>query len=124
MFVHNNFKHDSRVLREARTLAEDGYGVRVIALLEKVTEPYEERDGFRVIRVKKDPIHYKSRRRLRKFLLVNLAAFNVERILADSCLTPPKEPSFELQITNLWRVSSKKRTFSQARRKYFSELAR
>ena len=59
MFVHNNFKHDSRVLKEAKTLAEVGYDVRVIAVLDETTEPYEERDGFRIIRVPKNPLHYR-----------------------------------------------------------------
>jgi len=59
MFVYNNFKHDSRVLKEARTLTKAGYDVRVIAVLDKNTMPYEQLHGFRVIRVLKDPLHYK-----------------------------------------------------------------
>jgi len=66
MFVHNNFKHDSRVLKEARTLAKAGYDVRVIAILDESTQPYEKRDGFRVIRVARDPLHYKTLRALRR----------------------------------------------------------
>jgi hypothetical protein len=50
MFVHNNCKNDARVLKEAKTLTEAGYAVRVIALLDKTTEPHEEGDGFRIIR--------------------------------------------------------------------------
>ena len=51
MFVCNNCQHDARVLKEARTLAEAGYDVTIIAVLDKDTEPYEERDGFRILRV-------------------------------------------------------------------------
>jgi len=51
MFVYNNCRHDARALKEAKTLAESGYDVRIIAVLDKDTEPYEERDGFRILRV-------------------------------------------------------------------------
>lgn len=59
MFVYNNMKHDSRVLKEAKTLAEAGYDVRVIALLDTDTTPYELLHGFRLIRVVKNPLHYR-----------------------------------------------------------------
>ncbi len=59
MFVYNNCKHDARVLKEAKTLTEAGYDVRIIAVLDKTTEPYEKREGFRIIRVVKNPLHYK-----------------------------------------------------------------
>lgn len=51
MFVPNSCRHDARVLREAKTLAEAGYDVAIIALLDEETEPYEKRDGFTVLRV-------------------------------------------------------------------------
>ena len=51
MFVYNNCRHDARVLKEAKTLAEAGHDVRIIAVLDKDTEPYEERDEFRILRV-------------------------------------------------------------------------
>jgi glycosyltransferase involved in cell wall biosynthesis len=57
MFVLNNCKRDARVLKEARTLAEAGYDVRIIAVLDETTVPYEEKDGFRIIRVTWDPVH-------------------------------------------------------------------
>lgn len=53
MLVDNGCQHDSRVLREARTLAENGYEVRIIAVLDEGTQSYEDRDGFRIIRVKR-----------------------------------------------------------------------
>ena len=65
MFVLNNCKRDARVLKEARSLARAGYQVRVIALLDKETEPYEHRDGFEIIRVVKNPVHYRLRRKVR-----------------------------------------------------------
>jgi len=51
MFVYNSCRHDARVLKEAKTLAEAGHDVRIIAVLDKDTQPYEERDGFRILRV-------------------------------------------------------------------------
>ena len=55
MFVLNNCKRDARVLKEAKTLAEAGYDVRIIAILDETTVPYEEKDGFRIIRITWDP---------------------------------------------------------------------
>jgi len=51
MFVYNNCRHDARVLKEVKTLAEAGYDVTIIAVLDKDTESHEERDGFRILRV-------------------------------------------------------------------------
>ncbi len=65
MFVMNNCAHDARVLREARTLAQAGYKVTVIAVLDKITEPHEVKDGFEIIRVVKHPLHYKILRLVR-----------------------------------------------------------
>lgn len=55
MFVCNNCRHDARVLKEAKTLTEAGHDVRIVAVLDKDTEPYEERDGFRILRVDISP---------------------------------------------------------------------
>lgn len=89
MFVYNNFKHDSRVLKEAKTLADAGYDVRVIAVLDKTTEPYEERDGFRVIRVVKNPFHYKVLRAMKPPLrFLNPLSYILVRLrwkLPDRC---------------------------------------
>lgn len=59
MLVYN-CKPDTRVLREAKTLTDAGYDVRIIALLDEETEPYEEKDGFRIIRITRDPIHHRA----------------------------------------------------------------
>lgn len=66
MFVLNNCKRDARVLKEARTLAEAGYDVRIIAILDDNTVPYEEKDGFRIIRVTWDPFHRRVLRAISK----------------------------------------------------------
>ncbi len=57
MFVYNNFKNDARVLKEAKSLLVAGYSVTVVALLDKTTQPYEEKDGIRIIRVTPNPLH-------------------------------------------------------------------
>lgn len=66
MFVLNNCKYDTRVLREARTLTEAGHDVRIIAVLDEDTEPYEEKDGFRIIRVTRKRIPYRVPQAIRK----------------------------------------------------------
>jgi glycosyltransferase involved in cell wall biosynthesis len=66
MFVYNRCTSDARVLKEARTLAAAGHRVRVIAVLDGTTDPLEERDGFRIVRIDRDPIHYKLLRLVRR----------------------------------------------------------
>ena len=59
MFVYNNLLHDTRVLKEARTLITSGYDVTIVAVLDDKSKPFEEQDGIKVIRVVKNPIrHY------------------------------------------------------------------
>ncbi len=65
MFVYNRCTTDARVLKEARTLAAAGHRVRVVAVLDATTEPREERDGFQIVRIDRDPIHYRLLRAVR-----------------------------------------------------------
>ena len=51
MFVINNCVHDARVLKEAKTLTDAGFDVRIIARLDEDTQPFEQKGGFRIIRV-------------------------------------------------------------------------
>jgi len=52
MLVYNNMVHDARVRREARTLAEAGYEVTVIAIHDPGRTPREEVvHGFRIVRL-------------------------------------------------------------------------
>jgi len=58
MYVQNDATHDSRVLREAGTLAAAGHGVTVMATTRARDEPdgsREERDGFAIVRVSIPP---------------------------------------------------------------------
>jgi glycosyltransferase involved in cell wall biosynthesis len=72
MFVYNNCKFDARVLKEAKSLAKAGYDVKIIAVLSKDTLPYEERDGFKIIRVVKDPLHYRILRKSKDFRVAGI----------------------------------------------------
>lgn len=51
MLVRNAFTHDTRVEREARTLANAGYRATVVAEAGPELPVREERDGFRVVRL-------------------------------------------------------------------------
>lgn len=56
-FVYNNCKNDARVLKEAKTLTDNGFSVKIIAFLDDKTVPNETRDGFQITRVKRNPLH-------------------------------------------------------------------
>jgi glycosyltransferase involved in cell wall biosynthesis len=51
-FVLNNFTNDSRVLKEARSLQNNGYDVTVVALHEKPLAEREQVENFQVHRIK------------------------------------------------------------------------
>jgi len=59
MFVYNTCTTDARVLKEAASLVKGGYKVKIFAVMDNVTLPYEIRDGIEIIRVIKNPIHYR-----------------------------------------------------------------
>ena len=66
MFVYNNCAADARVLKEAATLTRAGYQVQIVAVLDKRTVPEEVRDGVRIVRIDRNPPHYKLLRRSRR----------------------------------------------------------
>lgn len=77
MFVYNAFRQDARVEREARTLTEAGWKVHVIAVLDRNGVATEQRDGFSIARIERNPPHYRllrlaavARRTLRRLLAV------------------------------------------------------
>lgn len=51
MFVYNDCTHDARVLKEARTLSDAGFDVRIIALEGSNLPKIEQKDGFIIERV-------------------------------------------------------------------------
>jgi len=60
MFVYNNFTHDARVFKEAKTLVSNGYEVKVIALHYPEDLPENESiQGIEVIRIPRNPIHFR-----------------------------------------------------------------
>jgi glycosyltransferase involved in cell wall biosynthesis len=65
MFVYNRCTTDARVLKEARTLADAGHRVRIVAVLDETVAAREERDGFRIVRIDRRPLHYRLLRALR-----------------------------------------------------------
>jgi glycosyltransferase involved in cell wall biosynthesis len=65
MFVYNRCTTDARVLKEARTLAAAGHGVRIVAVLDQTTAAREELDGFRIVRIDRNPIHYRALRAMK-----------------------------------------------------------
>jgi len=100
MFIYNNCKYDARVLKEAKSLAEAGYDVRVIAVLDKTTEPYEERDGFRIIRVVKDPLHYRILRGVKGFKLIAFLTSILHAIMQILLLSIKKLKKFLAFLTS------------------------
>ena len=66
MFVYNRCTTDARVLKEATSLVGAGHSVRIVAVLDPTTEPVEERDGFRIVRIDRNPIHYRILGTLRR----------------------------------------------------------
>lgn len=64
MFLHNAFTHDTRVLKEAKTLVQAGYDVRVLAVRDGASPDFERRDGFTVVRLASDPAPTRLLRRL------------------------------------------------------------
>jgi glycosyltransferase involved in cell wall biosynthesis len=66
MFVYNNCLSDQRVLKEARTVAQAGHRVTIVAVLDKRSTPIEEHPDFTIIRIERDPLHYKLLRRTRQ----------------------------------------------------------
>src|SRR5258706_7070421 len=59
MFVYNRCTTDARVLKEARTLSGAGHLVRIVAVLDTTTATEEEREGFRIVRIDRNPLHYR-----------------------------------------------------------------
>jgi glycosyltransferase involved in cell wall biosynthesis len=55
MLVYNSFQHDSRVLKEGRSLHRAGYDVRLVATAADGLPRQEQREGIRVTRVEGQP---------------------------------------------------------------------
>jgi len=61
MFVYNSCASDARVLKEAATLTQAGYRVTIYAVLDRENPPLEDRDGIRIVRIDRRPVHLRLR---------------------------------------------------------------
>lgn len=82
MFVYNNFLNDSRVLKEAESLSNAGYIVKIIAVLDGNTLEYEEIRNFEVFRVgnkqpQKGMSFLRNNRFTRNFYIILSKVFNL-----------------------------------------------
>ena len=88
MLVYNNCTTDQRVLKEATTLSEDGHRLTVVAVLDKATVPSEQREGIRILRVDRRPLHYRllwALRRIRRLIRYPISGV-LERLGLDQRL--------------------------------------
>ena len=80
MLVRNPFIHDTRVLREAKTLSHQGFDVTIIAVNPRRDLPErEERDGFTIFRVEVNPLSVRVVRGLAVILFIPKAMLRVMR---------------------------------------------
>ena len=66
MFVYNRCTTDARVLKEAGTLSEAGHDLRVVAVADGSAPLREDRAGFTIVRIVRNPIHYRLLKALRR----------------------------------------------------------
>lgn len=66
MFVYNACANDVRVLKEAASLTAAGHKVQIVAVLDKHTTEREERDGITIVRIDRQPVHYRLLRTTRQ----------------------------------------------------------
>jgi glycosyltransferase involved in cell wall biosynthesis len=64
MLARNNFTHDSRIEKEARSLTDAGYRVTVVAEARPDLPPAEERDGYAVRRIERPRVGVRGLRML------------------------------------------------------------
>lgn len=66
MLVYNTFRNDARVTREAKALVQHGYEVTVLAVADAGPDDGEEDlEGIQVVRIRRDPLHYRVLRAAR-----------------------------------------------------------
>jgi glycosyltransferase involved in cell wall biosynthesis len=109
MIVHNDVSHDSRVLKEATSLAAHGYRVVVVGvtLKEHNLPELEEVSGFTIWRVKPPLMRFRALGRMSMLLAVLLAWITVNRRLRQ--VKPQIYHAhdftglFQLATAGLWR---------------------
>ena len=83
MTVFNNFRNDTRVLREAKSLKSMGFDVTVVAVYSTGQKRKEEMEGIRVFRLLLEPFHLRLIRRLKRLPILGPWASNLLRIITQ-----------------------------------------
>ncbi|OEF96824.1 glycosyltransferase [Desulfuribacillus alkaliarsenatis] len=113
MFVYNNFTHDTRVLKEAKTLTGVGYEVTIVAVLDDKTTPYEEIEGIRVIRVEKKPFHLRFLKHVREFTFKSVF-YKLTKRVKGFINNKPDEVNKANNSKNIGFIAAKKREYNDA----------
>ena len=90
MLVYNNCTTDARVLREAGTLVAAGRQVQIVAVLDGATVPRELRNGIEIVRIDRDPPHYRLLRASRTWTRSARRSRRIARRLAWSLAEGPR----------------------------------
>jgi glycosyltransferase involved in cell wall biosynthesis len=117
MLVYNNCTRDARVVKEAGSLVRAGHEVCIVAVLDSTTEPDEVRDGIRIVRIDRDPPHYRllraTRRTRRRVRLLpgrvraaprRVLRFAVARSTHASRASRSANPFVRVYLAVRWRV--------------------
>ena len=123
MFVYNNCTTDARVLKEAASLVKVGYSVKIFAVMDNSTLPYEVRDGIEIIRVIKNPLHY---RLINGEIITNLFILKKKNILKNLRIDYKKYLSQKDNPSNsrktIQKVSINKLSYKKFIQSFFQEL--
>src|SRR5919106_129791 len=95
MIVRNPCVRDARVLKEAKTLADAGHDLVIIAIEERGVPSHEERDGFRIHRV--DALPKWTRRALTLPLIVRKGLHN-KPVVGGGAPTGAKRSQFQATV--------------------------
>lgn len=105
MIVFNHFKNDARVLKEAYTLIDNGYQVKVFALHTNGLDFHETRDGLEIERISINPIHQRFRKRIISNNKVVSKKVGSPSSLNTSKIELPKNPVKEKGLLKKWGYS-------------------
>lgn len=92
MLVYNRCTTDPRVLKEAATLAAAGHDVRIVAILDATTTSAEERDGFRILRIDRNPLHYRLLGAVRRVLGAGSRRWGAGTATGPAAFLKPEAP--------------------------------
>ena len=108
MFVYNNCTRDVRVMKEANALARAGHTITIVAVLDPVTVPEEWRDGIRIVRIARNPPHYRLLRLMRAVSrIARLSRARVARAAELARRASRRDPAALSRLSGLaraWRL--------------------